>query len=326
MVCRFDKKAYPLLENLVSNHGNKADKLAEAYLYQLARVMALPQIEIVKFLLGLVFGRAAECLAEISIEFDHRVNQGGPVAGVCWILSHFVAGFESRGIEIIPENGPLVVAANHPSSYDALVISACINRPDYKIIIGDIPPYHYLPHVCEHVIFSPPVKDTFGRMRVIREAIQHLKQGGALLIFPRGNVEPDPAFMPDPDLEFDQWSRSLEIFLRRVPQTRVLVTIVSGVIAQAAMQHPITWLRKSQKDRQRLAYIYQIIRQVLSGRELFGLRPQVTFGEIVSSANGQNVTADIKQAAWRTLHKHLSCLDHPSSPQNLNPHRKGLFT
>jgi hypothetical protein len=192
------------------------------------------------------------------------------------------------------------------------------SRPDYRIIIGDIPPYHYLPHVCQHAIFSPPVKDTFGRMRVIREAIQHLEHGGTLLIFPRGNVEPAPAFMPDPGIEFDQWSRSLEIFLRRVPQTRELVTIVSGVISPSAMRHPITWFRSSQKDRQRLAYIYQINSQVLSGKELFNLRPQVTFGEIVSSTNGRNVVAEVEQAAQHTLRKHIAQIS-PSLPsKNLN--------
>ena len=199
----------------------------------------------------------------------------------------------------------MIIAANHPSSYDALVITACINRPDYKIIIGDIPPYHFLPNVCKHAIFSPPVTDTFGRMRTIREAIQHLREGGALLMFPRGNIEPDPAFMSDPDSEFDQWSRSLEIFLRRVPQTRVLLTIVSGVISQVAMRHPITRFRRSQKDRQRLAYINQIIRQVLSGKELFGLRPQVTFGEFVSRTKEQNILAEIERAARISLQQHL---------------------
>ncbi len=108
-------------------------------------------------------------------------------------------------------------------------------------------------------------------MQTVRSAVQHLKNGGALLIFPRGGIEPDPAFMPSPDSEFDKWSRSLEIFLHRVPLTRVLVTTVSGVIAPASMRHPITWFRKTRADCQRLAFIYQMIRQVLSGRELFGL-------------------------------------------------------
>jgi hypothetical protein len=303
-----------------------SNRLAGTLLYQLARVMGLPQVEGVKLLLGLVFGRAAKRLANLSLELDRKIKKDGPAAGVRWMLPYFISGYDSRGVDIIPRSGPLLIAANHPSSYDALVISACVDRPDYKIIIGDIPPYHFLPHVCQHAIFSPPVKDTFGRMRVIREAIQHLKLGGALLMFPRGNIEPDPAFMPDPGGEFDRWSRSLEIFLRRVPQTRVLVTMVSGVISQAAMRHPITWLRRSQKDRQRLAYISQIIRQVLAGKELFGLRPKVTFGEVISSVDGQSLQSEIEHAARRALQQHLFWLHSSSISSSLILDRKELFT
>ena len=292
------------LDSSIANSDGQIDQLAKAYLYQVARVMALPQVKVVNFLLGLVIGKAAQRLAEMSVELDQKIKQGGPAVGVRCLLPHFVTGYEAWGQERVPNTGPLIIAANHPSSYDGLIITACINRPDYKIIIGDIPPYHFLPNVCKHAIFSPPVKDTFGRMRVIREAIQHLKQGGALLMFPRGNIEPDPAFMHDPGFEFNQWSRSLEILLRRVPQTRVMITIVSGVISQSAMRHPITRFRRSQKDRQRLAYINQIIRQVLSGRELFGLKPQVTFGAIVSKTREQNILTEIELAAQLSLQQH----------------------
>jgi 1-acyl-sn-glycerol-3-phosphate acyltransferase len=294
------------LGNISAGHREKIDQLAEAYLYQVAHVIAFPQVKSVKFLLSMVIGKAAKRLAELSVELDLKIKQGGPAIGAKWLLSHFVAGYEAQGVEAIPAEGPLIIAANHPSSYDALVISAYINRMDYKIIIGEIPPYHYLPNVSKHAIFAPPVKDIFGRMGTIREAIQHLGQGGALLIFPRGNIEPDPAFMPDPGFEFDQWSRSLEIILQRIPQTRVLITIVSGVVSQTAIQHPITWFRRSQQDRQRLAYIYQIIRQVLSGDEQFGLRSQVTFGEILSDINGHNLLAEVERAARNTLQQHIS--------------------
>ena len=189
-----------------------------------------------------------------------------------------------------------------------MVITAHIPRPDLKIIIGEIPPYRYLPHVSQHIIFSPNVKNTFGRMGTVRNAIHHLKGGGALLIFPRGGIEPDPAFMPQPDVEFHQWSRSLEILVRNVPQTQVLITIVSGVIAQEAMHHPITWFRKARPDRQRLAFIYQMIRQVWSGKELYDLIPRVTFGEVLSSANHETILPEVEQAARRVLAQHLLSL------------------
>jgi hypothetical protein len=268
--------------------------------------MALPQTKLMRGMIRLLFGRATLRFSKLVLELDHEVEQNGAMAGARWLLKHFVTGHEASGTDLIPKEGPLIIASNHPASYDGMVISAYIPRSDYKIIIGEIPPYRYLPHVSQHAIFSPNVKNTFGRMQTMRNAIDHLKEGGALLIFPRGGIEPDPAFMPNPDSEFDKWSRSLEIFLQRVPLTRVLVTTVSGVIAPASMRHPITLFRRTRPDRQRLAFIYQMICQVLSGRELFGLTPQVTFGEVLSSANHQNVLSEVEQSARRTLKKHLS--------------------
>jgi hypothetical protein len=285
---------------------NKLRNLDDSLIYEIVRAMALPQTKLMRGMIRLLFGRATLRFSKLVLGLDHEVEQNGAMAGARWLLNHFVTGHEASGTDLIPKDGPLIIASNHPASYDGMVISAYIPRSDYKIIIGEIPPYRYLPHVSQNAIFSPNVKNTFGRMQTVRNAINHLKEGGALLIFPRGGIEPDPAFMSNPDSEFDKWSRSLEIFLQRVPRTRVLVTTVSGVIAPASMRHPITWFRRSRPDRQRLAFIYQMIRQVLSGREVFGLTPHVTFGEVLSSANHQIVLSEVEQSARRTLKKHLS--------------------
>jgi len=135
-----------------------------------------------------------------------------------------------------------------------------------------------------------------------------IRNNGAILIFARGGIEADPAFMPDADAEFNQWSRSLEIFLRKVPQTQVLVTMVSGVIAKTAMSHPITWFRKARPDRQRLAFMVQMIRQILSGKEIFGLTPRVTFGELININNTtdrEHMLQTINQSAHRVLRTHM---------------------
>ena len=281
-------------------------KLNEAFLFEITRAMALPQTETFRSVVRLMFGRATQKFSELVLDLDDEVGRKGSAAGARWLLRHFVSRHEASGTELIPNEGPLIIASNHPASYDGMVISAHVPRPNYKIMIGEISPYRYLPNISKHAIFSPNVKNTFGRMQTVRNAIRHLKEGGALLIFPRGNIEPDPAFMPNPDAEFNQWSHSLEIFIRSVPQTRVLITTVSGVISKKIMNHPITWFRKSRADKQRLAFIYQIICQTLSGSELFGLKSYVTFGELLANASHDNILAEIEQAARRTLSKHLS--------------------
>jgi hypothetical protein len=296
---------------MTADNLSSLEYLHESLLLELIRAMALPQTRSVRSLIRLVFGRASLKVAKMALDIDREIGQNGTGAGAPLLLPSFVAGYGACGQEIIPSKGPLLIVSNHPASYDGVVILAFVNRMDFKVMIGEIPPYRYLPNISQHAIFSPPVKNTYGRMQTVRNAIQHLRDGGALLIFPRGGIEPDPVFMPDPDSEFHRWSRSLEIFLQRVPQTRVLVTIVSGVIARDAMLHPITWFRTQRPDRQRLAFMYQIIRQILSGKELFGLTPRVTFGEILSGAEFHCILPEIEGSARRTLIRHQSSLSEP---------------
>jgi len=288
---------------------NTFDGLNDAILNEIVRAMALPRNKYVKALIGSLVGRATRRFSELVLGMDWQIGLHGPSAGAQWLLPNFIAGSQAHGLENIPEKGPLLIVSNHPASYDGLLIAGFINRPDLKIIVGEIPPYQYLKNISRHTIFSPPVQNTSGRMGTVREAIQHLKQQGALLLFPRGGIEPDPAFMREPDAEFDRWSRSLEIFIRQVPSSKVLVSMVSGVIAPDAMRHPITWFRRSRPDRQRLAFIYQIILQIMSGKELFGLRPVVTFGEVLSGLDQAEILKEVEAAARRTLLRHSTHLN-----------------
>ena len=281
-------------------------RLRRSLINELAKAMALPDTDRVRGLLDAAFGRGVQRVSRLFWEFDREVALHGTAQGARWLLQRFVTGFAAKGAENIPHDGPLLLVANHPAAYDSIVISACVERPDYKIIIGDIPPFYQLPNLCEHAIFSPDEGNTHGRMQTVRMAIQHLKDGGALLIFPRGGIEPDPDCMPAADAEFGKWSRSVELFLRHVPQTKLLATIVSGVISPAAMRHPITWLRKTRVDRQRLAFMIQILRQIWSGEELYGLTPRVTFGDVLSGLDHAVVAQEVEQAARRTLALHMA--------------------
>ncbi len=282
---------------------NRLLPLNTSFINEIIRAMGLPNNHLTQFLIRFFFEKSTLRFADRVLGLDREIEEHGSMQGARWLLKHFVTGFDVSGAELIPQTGSLIIASNHPASYDGIVITACVPRNDFKIIIGEIPPYQFVPHVSSCAIFSPPVKNTFGRMQTVRNAIRHLKNGGALLIFPRGGIEPDPAFMPNPDAEFNHWSRSLEIFIRNVPETQVLVTAVGGVISERLFNHPFTWFRSSRPDRQRLAFMYQILRQALSGKELFGLRPRVTFGELLA---GGTSLAEIENAAKRTLKKHLT--------------------
>ena len=281
-------------------------RLKEMLVIELTKALGFPQDSPVRSIVRGIFGKATQKFSELAVGLDQAVAAGGLAAGSNWVLPRFVKSHLARGVENIPPSGPLVIAANHPGSYDSIVISAHVSRPDYKVIIGDIPFFQNLSNISRNAIFAPAEQDAPGRMGTVRQCIRHLQNDGALLIFARGGIEADPAFMPAPDGEFNLWSRSLEIFLRRVPGTRVLVTIASGVIAEAAFRHPITWFRGARPDKQRLAFMYQMIRQVLSGQEIFGLVPRVTFGEVITGASHARVLDQVAGVAQVTLEQHLA--------------------
>ena len=290
----------------MNTEANQIQTITDSMIFDLTRAFALPETELTRSFVRLILGRVACTAAEVAMEVDCAVADGGAAAGARRSLPRFVKSYEARGVENIPPTGPLIIASNHPAFIDSFVITAHVDRPDYKAIIGDIPFLENMPHIREHAIFAPDEGNTMGRMQVIRESVRHLKQGGALLIFPRGSIEADPEFMPDPGAEFPYWSRSLEIFRQRVPNLQILVTIASGVISPAAMRHPITWFRKSRPDKQRLAFIYQLAWQILSGRQAFDLTPRVTFGEVLTGNHHEHVLAEVEQAACRTLARHMA--------------------
>jgi 1-acyl-sn-glycerol-3-phosphate acyltransferase len=282
----------------------------ETLVDELIKALALPQTQPIRRTIAWMTGNAMQRFTRLASELDCVVEKEGVAGGARWLLPRFVKGHSAQGVENIPPVGPLVIASNHPAFIDSVVISAHIPRRDYKVIIGEIPFFENLPNIRKNAIFAPDPSDSMGRMQVIRNVIRHLKNDGAILIFPRGSIEPDPAWMPHPDAEFDHWSRSLEIFLKQVPHTQVLITIVSGVISKAAMHHPITWFRKARPDRQRLAFMYQFIRQTIAGREVFGLTPHVTFGDLVSAdakrtKDREHMLQTITQSAHNVLRIHM---------------------
>ena len=228
--------------------------------------------------LQLILSRATRRFCELFSEADRIIAEQGLTAGARWLLLKLVQDFRTRGAQNIPCEGPLVIASNHPGTVDSVALIASAGREDLKVIASAVPFLQNLTHVREHLIFLPR-EGVQARMVVVREAIRHLSEGGALLLFARGGIDADPSFMREGDEELAHWSRSLEIFLHSVPQTRVITSIVSHVIEPAYMHHPLTWLKRARPDRQRLAMMIQIIQQML-GKQL-EIVPRVSFGEVI---------------------------------------------
>jgi hypothetical protein len=196
------------------------------------------------------------------------------------MLPELVPGYELEGEENILPSGPLIVAANHPGTFDALVAAACLPRDDFKTIARGMPFLRSLPAIRLHLIFS--TRDVGVKMAAARAAVQHLESGGVLLIFPAGDLEPDPACLPGAIDSLSKWSASLELLLRKVPETKLQVAILSRLIAPGSLNHPLARMQKDPHRRQIVAEIMQVTQQMVFSQKST-LRPRISFGKPFSA-------------------------------------------
>ena len=247
--------------------------------------------------------------SELATKFDYRVVNEGFQRASAWLISQFVDRVKTIGTENLPAEGPLVIASNHPGAYDALVIAANLPRDDLKIISSDIPFLKKLPVTSNHMIFSAP--DVHIRMGVVRQAIRHLKDGGALLVFARGSIDPDPAFMPGSEKELTHWTSSLGLFLRKVPQAKLAITLVSGVLAQEYINHPATIFRKGRVNKQRLSEFFQVMNQLLVPGKLM-ISPNLSFAPTLTLEDLGNYQ-DLKKISGEIIKRAQEHFDYHSS-------------
>lgn len=213
---------------------------------------------------------------EAFAETDHIIaNQGFP-AGASWLADRwFVRRIHTQGQDLVPRQGPLVVVSNHPGGFDSVVLSAALGRNDLRIIASNVDFLRHLPNVSRHLIFI--ADDAATRMTVIRQSIRHLQEGGALLVFPTGLVDPDPGFMHGAEGRLEDWSGSPEIFLRKVSGARLLPVVVQNVLHPPFSRHILAGLHREPWQRQRMAELLQILWQMVFPRRLL-LEPAITFG------------------------------------------------
>jgi len=95
-------------------------------------------------------------------------------------------------LERIPAKGPLVAVANHPFGVlDGAALGVLLSRvrPDVKVLTNSW--LEGIPELREHCIFVDPfhAESSAGRnVRALQQAIEWLRQGGALAVFPAGEV------------------------------------------------------------------------------------------------------------------------------------------
>ena len=219
--------------------------------------------------------------ARFAAAFENDVARVGFRDAARKITGEFVGEVDISSETTLPAEGPLLLAANHPGTVDFLLTASLLPRDDLKIVASNVSIVRLLPATADHFIFiasDSVVGDSYSRMGALRESLRHLKQGGALLTFPSGRLDPDPAVRPlEARNELANWSPSIALMLRKVPQCKVAATVVSGVLSEGWFRSPVTWYRKEPHYKQKVAELFQVMAQLFFPDRI-RLAPRVAFG------------------------------------------------
>lgn len=150
----------------------------------------------------------------------------------------------SGSTENIPEEGPVVIVANHPlGAIEGVILADLVGsiRKDVKVLANEL--LKRLPELDDlfigvDVFNSKESKRT--NAKAIRDANRHLADGGLLIVFPAGEVS---SYRKGAKTLTDiEWSKSVAKFVKRHQATTVPIFINgknSELFYQAGRVHPL---------------------------------------------------------------------------------------
>lgn len=110
----------------------------------------------------------------------YRVVQCGT-----WLLLRLGFGLEVRGHTHVPSSGPFIVASNHLSYLDPVVVGVASPRPLSFMARASLYRHPLMRWFLNNMGVIPILREA-GDLAAVREAVRRLQQGEPIAIFPEG--------------------------------------------------------------------------------------------------------------------------------------------
>lgn len=225
-----------------------ADTVVDAFKFQqpllngLVRVLfAVPTLQIV---------RLGETYEQTLAADGHNQNAAR------WLLSVYASAVHQHNADLAPATGPLLVVCNHAGMGDAALVFATLPRTDVYTVVLKRGILNGLRQFNNYII----IVDENNRSAALRAMIRRLRAGQTVLLFPRGQIEEDPGLdLPGALASLPDWSASIELVARQVPDLTVQPVAVGGLISRKALSTPICRAYRTPANRNFLAATFQLM-------------------------------------------------------------------
>lgn len=120
-------------------------------------------------------------------------------------------------LERVPRSGPVLLVANHQSHLDPPIVAFCVRSRQYRPLARESLFRNRVFGGAIRALNAVPLKENEGDLGAIRTAIELLRQGEPVAIFPEGTRTPDGAM--------HEFKRGVTVLLRRAECTIVPLAI-----------------------------------------------------------------------------------------------------
>jgi hypothetical protein len=206
------------------------------------------------------------------MRYNRLIRRNSLALASRWLLKKFYRGFLRKGEK--PASGANIFLCHHPGIVDSLILFSSIDRDDLVPVVNDRYFFRALTALGKDFIFVD--RDRPG-MEVIKGMLGALKEGKALILYPAGKIETDPALCAPGDQFLGEWSPSPQLLLRLAQKEgwsfTVQVVVVQGIFAPRDLLLP--WVRKGENQR---AQETRAIFPILFGNLAKNRKPRIWYG------------------------------------------------
>ena len=197
---------------------------------------------------------------------------------------------------MIPKTGRLLIIANHPFGViDGIALCALVSsvRQDYKIITHRV--LRQAPAVMNNILpidFDEDEKALRNNLETRRDAMRHLKDGGAVIIFPAGAISLAPRLV---DKAIDSEWKTFVGKMASVPNTTIMPFYFEGknsMMFQIARRISLT-----------LGYslMFREIKKRMGSTMPVTMRPPVQSDDLIAFGDRSQITEHLRRLTYAEI-------------------------